>query len=78
MGMPAKLIQSCLILCEPMDYSLPGSSVYGILRARILEWVAISYYRGSSQPRNRTCISYVSCIVSQVLYPIIAIWEAQN
>ena len=73
MGMPAKLIQSCLILCEPMDYSLPGSSVYGILRARILEWVAISYYRGSSQPRNRTCISYVSCIVSQVLYPIIAI-----
>ena len=73
MGMPAKLIQSCLSLCEPMDYSLTGASVYGILRARILEWVAISYYRGSSQPRNRTCISYVSCIVSQVLYPIIAI-----
>ena len=40
--------QSCLTLCDPMDYSLPGSSVHGILQARILEWVAISYNRGSS------------------------------
>ena len=38
--------QSCLILCDPMDYSLPGSSIYGILQARILEWVAISFSRG--------------------------------
>ena len=41
----AKLLQSCLTLCEPMDYSPPGSTVYGILQARILEWVAISSSR---------------------------------
>ena len=46
-------------LCDPLDCSLPGSSVHGILQARILEWVAISYSRGSSQPRDRT---YVSCL----------------
>ena len=39
--------QSCLNICDPMDYSLPGSSVHGIFQARILEWVAISYSRGS-------------------------------
>ena len=44
--------QSCLTLCDPMDYSLPGSSVHGILQARILQWVAISFSRGSSQPRD--------------------------
>ena len=41
-------------LCDPMDYSLPGSSVHGILQARILGWVAVPFSRGSSQPRNRT------------------------
>ena len=41
----AKLLQSCLTLCELMDYSPPGSTVYGILQARILEWVAISFSR---------------------------------
>ena len=51
--------QSCLTLCEPMDYSSPGSSVHGILQARTLEWVAISLSRGSSWPRNWT---WVSCI----------------
>ena len=40
--------QSCPILCDPMDCRLPGSSVHGIFQARILEWVAISYSRGSS------------------------------
>ena len=40
--------KSCLILCDPMDCSLPGSSVRGILQARILEWVAIRFSRGSS------------------------------
>ena len=40
--------QSCLTLCDPMDCSLPGSSVHGILQARTLEWVAISFSRGSS------------------------------
>ena len=46
--------QSPLTLCNPMDYSLPGSSVHGILQARILEWVAISFSRGLSQPRDWT------------------------
>ena len=40
------LLQSCLTLCDPMNYSRPGSSVLGILQARILEWVAISFSRG--------------------------------
>ena len=49
-----KSLQACTTLCNPMDYSLPGSSVNGILQARILEWVAISFSRGSSQPGDRT------------------------
>ena len=44
----AKSLQSCLTLCDPMDYSPPGFSVHGISHARVLEWVAISYYRRSS------------------------------
>ena len=48
---------SCPTLCDPMDCSLPGSSVHGILQARILEWVAISFSRGSSQPRDWTLVS---------------------
>ena len=43
--MCAKLLQSCLTICNPMDCSLPGSSVHGILQARILEWVVISFSR---------------------------------
>ena len=54
--------QSCLTLCDPVDCSLPGSSVHGIFQARILEWVAISYSRGSSQARDQTPVCYVSCI----------------
>ena len=54
--------QSCPPLCDSMDCSLPGFSVHGIFQERIPEWVAISYYRGSSWPRDRTCISCVSCI----------------
>ena len=46
--MLAKLLQLCLTLGDPVDCSLPGSSVHGILQARILEWVAISFSRGSS------------------------------
>ena len=49
-----EVAQSCLTLCDPMDCSLPGSSVHGILQVRILEWVAISFSRGSSRPRDRT------------------------
>ena len=47
-------------LCGPMDCNPPGSSVHGICQARILEWVAISFSRGSSQPKDRTHISCVS------------------
>ena len=62
----AKLLQLCQTLCEPMDCSPPGSSVHGTLQARILEWVAISFSRRSSQPRDQTCIPYVSGIGRQV------------
>ena len=54
--------QSCPTLCNPMDYSLPGSSIHGILQVRTLEWVAIPFSRGSSWPRDRTL---VSCIASR-------------
>ena len=46
------ITQSCLTLCDPMDWSPPGSSVHAIVWARILEWAAISFCRGSSQPRE--------------------------
>ena len=49
--------QSCPTLCDPMDCSPPGSSVHEIFQARILEWVTISFCRGSSQPRDRTQVS---------------------
>ena len=48
----AKSLQSCLTLCDPMDCSLPGSSVHRILQARILEWVALPSSRGSSWPKD--------------------------
>ena len=47
-----KVTQSCLTLCDPMDYSLTDFSIHGIFQARILEWVAISFSRRSSQPRD--------------------------
>ena len=52
----AKLLQSCLTLCDPMDCSLPGSSVHGILQARVLEWVAVPSSKGSSR-RDGTQVS---------------------
>ena len=54
--------QSCLTLCNPMDCRLPDSSVHGIFQARVLEWVAISFSRGSSRPRDWT---WVSCIAGR-------------
>ena len=60
----ASVTQSCPTLCDPMDCSPPGSSVHRILQARILEWVAIRFTRGSSWPRNRT---WVSCIAGSFL-----------
>ena len=52
--------QSCLTLCNTMDCSPPGSSVCGIFQARILEWVAIPFSKGSSQPRDWTCVSCIA------------------
>ena len=75
--------QSCLTLCNPVGYSLPGSSVHGLYQARILEWVAISFSRASSQPRveptslacpalaggSFTHVSCVPCTGRGILYP---------
>ena len=55
-----EVAQSCPTLCDPMDCSLTGSSVHGIFQARVLEWVAISFSRGSSPPRNRTPVSRIA------------------
>ena len=52
----AKTLQSCQTFCDPMDSSLPGSSVHGILQIRMLEWVAMPIFGGSSQPRDGTCL----------------------
>ena len=64
----AKLLQSSLTLCNLINCSLPGSSGHGILQARILQWVAMSPSRESSQLRDRTSISYFSLIGRQVIY----------
>ena len=55
-------LHRCVQFCDPMDCSLPGSSVHGILQARVLEWAAISFPRGSSRSRDRT---QVSCIADR-------------
>ena len=68
--------QSCLILCDPMDCSPPGSSVHGILQARVLEWVAVSYSRGSSQPRGQTLVSSPALAVG--LFITNATWESES
>ena len=60
--------QSCPTVHDPLDCSPPGFSVHGIFQARILEWVVISSSRGSSQPRDRTHVSCISCISRRVLY----------
>ena len=60
-----------------MDCNPPGSSVHGILQARILEWVAMPSSRGSSPPRDRTCVSRDSSTGRQILYPW-ATWELES
>ena len=52
--------QSCPTLCNPMDCSPAGSSIHGIFQARVLDWVAISFPRGSSWPRNQTLVSRIA------------------
>ena len=65
---------SCVWLCDPMNLSLSGSSLHGILQAGIMEWAAISFSRGSSWPRDWTCLSYTGrwilhhCITWEALY----------
>ena len=56
----SKVTQSCPTLCEPVDCGPPGSSIPGILQERLLEWVAISFSRGFSQPRDRTQVSRIA------------------
>ena len=72
--LPMWVAQLCPTLCDPMDYSPLGSSVHGILQARILEWVTISFSRGSSWPRDRT---WVFCIAGR-FFIVWATREAQN
>ena len=68
------VVKSCMILCDLMDCSLPDSSVLGVFQARILEWIAISFSRGSSRPRYQT---HVSCTGRRILYHW-ANWEAPS
>ena len=70
-----EVAQSCPTLCDPMDCSLPGSSVHGVFQAGILEWVAISFSRVSSQFRDQTHVSCISGIGRQILY-LCATWES--
>ena len=56
----SEVAPSWTILCDPIDCSLPGSSVHGIFQARVLEWIAISFFRGSSRPRDRTQASHIA------------------
>ena len=70
-----KWLQLCPNLCVPMDFSLPGSSVHGILQARILEWVAMPSSRGSSWPRDRTHVSMSPALAGE-FFTTSATWEA--
>ena len=56
----SEVAQSCPTLCDPADCSPPGSSAHGILQARVLEWVAISFSRGSARPRDWTQVSHIA------------------
>ena len=76
----AKWLHLCPTLCDPMDCSPPGSSVHGIFQARILEWVVTPTSRGSSWPRDVTCVSYLSWIGSRFFTtstgsPTICLWK---
>ena len=70
------MAQLCPNLCNPMDCSLPGSSVHGIFQARVLEWVAISFSRGSSRPRDRAWVFFIAgrcftiCAAREALFHI--------
>ena len=67
--------QLCLTLCNPLDCDPPGSSLHGILQARTLEWAAISFSKGSSQPRDQTCVS-LSPALTGGFFTTSTTWEA--
>ena len=67
--MRAKSLQLCPTLCDPMDCSPPGSSAQVIVPARTLEWAAIPFSRGSSRPRDQTCVSRGACIADRFVTP---------
>ena len=66
----SEVAQLCLTLCNTMACSPPGSSDHGIHQARILEWVAMPSSRGSSRPRDQTCVSCISCIAGRFSDPL--------
>ena len=66
-----EVAQACPTLCDPVDCSLPGSSVHGIFQVRVLEWGAISFSRGSSRPRKWT---WVSCIIGRQF----TVWDTRE
>ena len=74
----AKLLQLCSTVCNPMDLSPPGSSVHEILHARILEWVAIPSFRGSSSPRDPTGVSSVFWLANYFFFNHEATWGAHK
>ena len=70
-----EVTQLCLTLCSPMDCSLPGFSVYGIFQARVLEWGAISFSRGSSPPRDQTRVSHIVGRCFTIILPALKTYE---
>ena len=74
------VVQACLTLCDPMDCSLPDSSLHRTLQARILEWVAISFSRGSSWPRDWTWVSSIAVRLFTVLATreVIILFNSKN
>ena len=77
--LPLKLcavLQSCPTLCNAMDRNPPGASVHGILQARTLEWVAVPSSRGSSWPRDWSCLSYISYALAGRFFTARVTWEA--
>ena len=74
-----KSLSHVRLFATPCNYSLPGSSVHGIFQARILEWVAMSFSRRSSQPRNGTCVSriygYICPLLCWGIIPLYPIFE---
>ena len=73
----SEVTQSCPTLCDPMDCSLPGSSIHGIFQVRVLKWVSISFSRGSSRPRDQTQVSHIvgRCFTVWATREVSLAWE---